>query len=101
MRWAAVGAALLIGFFYYRPLHSYISTRHELAQRSSEVGGLAAENRALRHRLATAGTTSALVREARQLGWIHPGERLFIIKGISRWRHQAHHSRPTTIGRSG
>jgi Septum formation initiator len=101
IRWAAVGAVLLIGLFYYRPLHSYIATNHEFAQRSREVHALDVENRALRHRLATAGTTAALVREARQLGWIRPGERLFIVKGIAGWRHQSHHARPTTIGRSG
>jgi len=81
-----VGAALLLGFFYYRPLQSYFGTRHELAQRSAEVQALEAQHQALEHRLATSGTTPALIREARRLGLIRPGERLFIVKGIARWQ---------------
>jgi hypothetical protein len=100
-RGAVIGAALLMGLLYYRPLHSYLATNHQLAQRSAEVHALDVENRALHHRIAISGTTSALVQEARQLGWVRPGERLFIVKGISKWRRQAKHPRPTTIGRSG
>jgi hypothetical protein len=32
------------------------------------------------------GTTEQLVREARRLGLVKPGERLFIVKGIPAWR---------------
>jgi cell division protein FtsB len=85
-----VGAVLLLGFFYYRPLQTYLSTRHELAQRSAEVRALTAEHRALEHRLATSETTPALIREARRLGLIRPGERLFIVKGIAAWQRAAH-----------
>jgi cell division protein FtsB len=85
LRGVAVGALLLIAFFYYRPLQSYLGAKHELAQRQSEVDALAAKNRALKHRLAASGTTDELVREARRLGLIRPGERLFIVKGIGAW----------------
>jgi cell division protein FtsB len=79
------GVLLLLGFFYYRPLQSYFATRHELAQRSAEVRALAAQHRELEHRLATSETTPELIREARRLGLIRPGERLFIVKGIAGW----------------
>ena len=33
-----------------------------------------------------ADTPEALAREARRLGYVKPGERLFIVKGIDAWR---------------
>ena len=90
MRLVLLGALVLMGLFYYRPLRTYMATKQELAQRSAEVHALAVKNRRLHHRLAASHTAPELVREARQLGWIRPGERLFIVKGIKRWRHQPH-----------
>jgi cell division protein FtsB len=96
LRWLAVGAILLVALLYARPLRSYLGTKKELAQRSADVRALQAEKRDLQHRLATAHTPEALEREARRLGLVRPGERLFIVKGISAWVH-AH----TTIGNGG
>jgi hypothetical protein len=31
-------------------------------------------------------TTDSLAREARRLGYIRPGEHLFIVKGIQAWK---------------
>ena len=87
LRWLAVGAILLVGLLYARPLRSYLGTKHELSQRSSDLQALKAEKRELQHRLAEASTTQALQREARRLGLVRPGERLFIVKGISAWLH--------------
>ena len=96
MRWVAVGAILLVGLLYARPLKSYLGTKHELAQRSADVQALKAEKRELQHRLAEASTPEALQREARRLGLVHPGEKLFIVKGITAWLHKK-----TTIAKGG
>jgi cell division protein FtsB len=88
-RWLAVGAILLVGLLYARPLGSYLSAKHNLATRAAEVRALAAEKQALRHRLAHASTPEALEREARRLGLVRPGERLFIVKGVSSWVRSA------------
>ena len=40
----------------------------------------------LLRRLADSETTTALVREARRLRLVRPGERIFIVKGIEEWR---------------
>ena len=48
---------------------------------------LKADQRALQHRLAESTTGDALTREARRLGLVRPGERLFIVKGIPAWAH--------------
>lgn len=95
-RWLAVGLIGLIGYAYYHPLRSWLETRHELSTRRAEVNRLVAEKRELRQRLQFSASTDALAREARRLGYIRPGEHLFIVKGIQAWR-KAH----TTIGGDG
>ena len=85
LRWLAVGAILLVALLYARPLRSYLSTKQQLAQRAADVRALKAEKRDLEHQLADASTPEALQREARRLGLVRPGERLFIVKGISKW----------------
>jgi len=85
LRWLAVGAILLVALLYARPLRSYLSTKNQLAQRAADVRALEAEKRDLQHQLADASTPEALQREARRLGLVRPGERLFIVKGIPKW----------------
>lgn len=85
-RWLGVGALCLIGLLYYRPLKTYFGTKQTLVQRRAEVSGLRAERRTLERKLADTATDSALVREARRLGYVKPGERLFIVKGLEAWR---------------
>jgi hypothetical protein len=86
LRWLAVGVLALVACLYYRPLKTYISTRHELSQQRREVQILAAQEAALETRLAASTSTSALAREARRLGLTLPGEHLFIVKGVPAWR---------------
>jgi cell division protein FtsB len=87
MRWLAVGAIVLVGLLYARPLRSYVQTKHDLARRAAEVRTLKADRRALQHQLAETTTGEALTQQARRLGLVRPGERLFIVKGISAWVH--------------
>jgi cell division protein FtsB len=96
-RWFAVLAVVAIAYAYYHPLRSWLERRHELSSRQAEVGQLAAEKRALQDRLQFSASSDALAREARRLGFIRPGEHLFIVKGIQAWE-KAH---PTTIGGDG
>jgi cell division protein FtsB len=85
-RWLGVGGLLLIGLLYYRPLHTYLATRQTLADRAAEVRQLRSDQRSLQRRLTDSTNETALVREARQLGLVKPGERLFIVKGIEAWK---------------
>jgi cell division protein FtsB len=85
-RWLAVIAIGLIGYAYYHPLRSWIETRGELSSRRAEVSQLAAEKRALKQRLEASTSLDALAREARRLGFVRPGEHLFIVKGIQAWK---------------
>jgi cell division protein FtsB len=86
-RWIAVAAVVLIGYAYYHPLRSWLETRHELSSRKSEVAQLAAEKRSLLERVQASATADSLAREARRLGYIRPGEHLFIVKGIQAWKN--------------
>jgi cell division protein FtsB len=100
LRGMVVGALLLTAFFYYRPLQAYLSARHELTQREAEVNALSAQHRTLERRLAASTSTGELVKEARRLGLVRPGERLFIVKGIAAWR-KAQHPPARSIGAGG
>jgi cell division protein FtsB len=88
LRWLAVAVVGFVAFLYSQPLRSYISTRDALAERTQEVRELRARKQRLQQRLVDADTPAALTREARRLGYVKPGERLFIVKGINAWRRQ-------------
>ena len=83
----------LVAFLYYRPARTYFETRHMLAQRSAEVDRLAAQKRRLERLVAASTSNAALAREARRLGLVKPGERLFIVKGIAKWQRRHGYSR--------
>ena len=83
----------VMGFLYYHPLASYLETRSELGARQAQVVALRAEKVRLERRLARTMSDAALAREARRIGYVRPGERLFIVKGIAAWQRQ-HHAAP-------
>jgi cell division protein FtsB len=85
---AALGVVLL-GFLYWKPTRTYLHTKSELATRRAQVSALEAEQAKLERKIAAAGTPAELSREARRLGLVKPGERLFIVRGIAAWRHKS------------
>jgi cell division protein FtsB len=85
-RWAVLGVALLLALLYYRPVHAYVHTKHSLQVRTAEVQALSTRKQQLEERLAEIRSGSTLVRGARRLGLVKPGERLFIVRGIPEWR---------------
>jgi cell division protein FtsB len=95
-RWSVVFGIAIVAYLYYHPLRAYLSARHDRSVVRSEVAQLAAQKRDLRRRLGVATSTDALAREARELGYVRPGEHLFIVKGIPAWE-KAH----TTLARHG
>jgi len=97
LRWCMVGALAFVALLYYKPLTTLIDTRERLAGRRAEVAELRDERQRLEARLARSATTDVLAREARRIGYVRPGERLFIVKGIPEWRRE----RRATIGRDG
>ncbi len=75
-----------MAFLYWRPISTYLGTRSELSTRKAEVVVLRAEKARLEQQLARRTSTTALGREARRIGYVKPGERLFIVKGIGAWQ---------------
>jgi hypothetical protein len=85
-RLLAIGGLVLLTLLYWKPLRTYQHTRSVLDRREADVSRLQQQQRTLQHRLETVGTGDQLIREARRLGLVKPGERLFIVRGISAWR---------------
>jgi cell division protein FtsB len=85
-RLLALGGLVLVGLFYWKPIHSYVHTRDVLKRRESEVARLQQQQRQLQSRIDTVGQGDALVRESRRMGLVKPGERLYIVRGITAWR---------------
>jgi cell division protein FtsB len=85
-RWVVIVVAGVIALLYSRPLAAYWHTRGTVAQRSAQVRALGAEKQRLERRLEASATDNELAREARRLGLVKPGERLYIVKGIAEWR---------------
>jgi hypothetical protein len=80
---ALVGVA---AYLYYQPLSSYFETKNELAARRAEVQALRVTKSELERRLQSSTSLEATMREARRIGYVLPGERLFVVKGIPDWR---------------
>jgi cell division protein FtsB len=81
-----VTVLLVSAYLYYQPLSSYVGTRRDLDAQRSEVEVLRAAKTRLERRLAVSTSLEATRREARRIGYVRPGERLFIVKGIPDWR---------------
>jgi hypothetical protein len=73
-------------YLYYRPISSYLQTRNELATSRAEVDSLRLVKGELQLRLVNSTSVDSIEREARRIGYVKPGERLFVVKGIPAWR---------------
>jgi cell division protein FtsB len=85
-RWLPAAVFALIALAYSKPVQSYFETRGALAGRVAEVRALERERAGLQRRLAASKSEARLAREARRIGYVKPGETLFIVKGIRSWR---------------
>jgi hypothetical protein len=91
-RWVLVGAVCLVALLYYRPLRAYFQARHEVAERQAEVRQLDVQHQAYLQRVELTESGATLLRAARRLSLVKPGERLFIVRGISEWRRSHGHA---------
>jgi len=80
---AIVGIAV---YLYYRPISSYLETRNDLTSSHSDVESLRLVKAELELRLVNSTSVGSIEREARRIGYVKPGERLFVVKGIPAWR---------------
>jgi cell division protein FtsB len=82
LRWLGVLVLLAIGLAYVHPLRSYSEARGRVGERRAELTALEREIASIDHRIALSGEDAFVEREARRLGLVRPGERLFIVKGV-------------------
>jgi len=85
-RWLAAGALVLVGLLYFHPVKAYLDTRAQVAQKQQVVKRLERQKSGLERELDASTSVGTLSREARALGYVHPGEHLFIVKNIDAWR---------------
>jgi cell division protein FtsB len=79
---------LAVAIGYVQPLRAYRDATADVAARRAEVERIARANAALEDRIDEAATPAFVEREARKLGLVQPGERLFIVTGIDEWKHE-------------
>jgi cell division protein FtsB len=86
LRWIGALVLVAIAVAYVHPLREFRAARADVAERRAEVDRLTRANRELESDLVRAGTSAFVEREARRLGLVKPGERLFIVTGIDEWK---------------
>jgi cell division protein FtsB len=86
LRWLGVAVLVAIGLSYIHPLRGYQAAQARVKERRVDLAALQRENTQLERRLALSGKDSFLEREARRIGLVRPGERLYIVKGVEEWR---------------
>ncbi|MGH3034931.1 MAG: septum formation initiator family protein [Gaiellaceae bacterium] len=77
---------IAIAVAYVQPIRAYREAKADVAERQARVVRLERAAVALEQHLARAGTSTFVEQEARWLGLVRPGERLFIVTGIDEWR---------------
>ncbi len=78
----------VVAMLYVRPISSYAETRDQLAERRAEVASLRVDRDRAAARLERATSLDELARDARLIGYVRPGEHLFIVKGTAEWKRQ-------------
>jgi cell division protein FtsB len=71
---------------YVQPLRAYRQAQDDVAVRRAQVERIEQRNERLERQLEDAGTNEFIERSARRLGLVKPGERLFVVTGLDRWR---------------
>ncbi|HEY7345980.1 MAG TPA: septum formation initiator family protein [Gaiella sp.] len=76
---------VVIAVAYVHPLRAYRDAAANVEARRAEVTKLEHGNVVLEKRIEEAGTAEFIERKARRLGYVRPGERLFIVAGAEEW----------------
>jgi cell division protein FtsB len=84
LRWLAVIGLAAIAAAYVHPVRAYLSARETVAERKAEIASLERDQKSLEHQIASTRSSAFVEREARKLGLVRPGERLFIVTGVGR-----------------
>jgi cell division protein FtsB len=89
VRWDRVGrigllvVLAVVAGLYIQDALSYLSTRAQADHQLSIVRQLAADNKALERRQQELNDPATIQQDARALGMVRPGERPYVITGLS------------------
>jgi cell division protein FtsB len=86
LRWLGAAVLVAIAIAYVQPIRAFREARADVAERQAQVVRLERATAALKQDIARAGTSAFVEQQARWLGLVRPGERLFIVTGIEEWR---------------
>ena len=85
IRWDRLGRRALLGVFalvlylYVGPAARWVSTYRQAKEKRGEVAALAAQNRSLRAERNALKAPGSLERQARALGMVKVGEKLYVV----------------------
>jgi cell division protein FtsB len=88
LRW--IGLVVLVGVAigYVQPLRAYRDATADVAAQKAQIERIERANAVLEGRIEETETSEFVEREARKLGLVKPGERLFIVTGVDEWKHE-------------
>jgi cell division protein FtsB len=88
LRWIGLLVLLAVAVGYVQPLRAYRDASADVAARKAQIQQVGRTNAGLEQQLEETETPEFVAREARKLGLVKPGERLFIITGIDEWKQE-------------
>jgi cell division protein FtsB len=88
-RLLGVAVIAAIAFAYVQPIRAYMSARDDIEAHRAHRSALMRQQAALRHQLEQVETDAFVEREARRIGLVHPGETLYVVKGVQKWKRVA------------
>lgn len=79
---------LAVAVGYVQPLRAYQDATADVAVQKAQIDRIEQANATLEQRIEETETSAFVEREARKLGLVKPGERLFIVTGVDEWKHE-------------
>jgi cell division protein FtsB len=93
LRWIGVVVLLAVAIGYVQPLRAYRDASADVAARRAQIESIERTNAELEQQIRETETSVFVEREARKLGLVKPGERLFIVTGIDEWKQERRKAR--------
>jgi cell division protein FtsB len=79
-RWALICVFAFVLYLYVGPARTWFSTYAEAKRKRADVAHLRTENERLRARRAALRRSDAIELEARRLGMVRAGEKLYVVE---------------------
>ena len=79
-RWALICVFVFVLYLYIGPARTWVSTYAEAKRKRDDVAKLRTENERLRERKAQLSRKGAVELEARKLGMVKAGEKLYVVQ---------------------